>query len=101
MGRSSSLYSIVNFAAFFSFHYYNNYTDENGKRHENITDWSLQKFQTYYNNKKIKKIDIFHYTYAVLHHPTYRQKYEQNLKREFPRLPFYENFQKWVKWEKN
>ncbi|MGB3508723.1 MAG: type ISP restriction/modification enzyme [Microcoleaceae cyanobacterium] len=76
------------------------YYDKNGNRHENITDWSLQKFQTHYNNKKIKKLDIFHYTYAVLHHPTYRQKYEQNLKREFPRLPFYDNFQQWVKWEK-
>ncbi len=73
------------------------YYDKNGNRQENITDWSLQKFQSHYNNKKIKKIDIFHYTYAVLHHPTYRQKYEQNLKREFPRLPFYENFQQWVK----
>ncbi|MEB3342239.1 type ISP restriction/modification enzyme [Okeania sp.] len=73
------------------------YYDENGKRQENITDWSLQKFQTHYNNKRIKKLDIFHYTYAVLHYPTYRQKYEQNLKREFPRLPFYENFQQWVK----
>lgn len=76
------------------------YYDENGNCHENITDWSLQKFQSHYNNKKIKKIDIFYYTYAVLHHPTYRQKYEQNLKREFPRLPFYENFQQWVKWGK-
>lgn len=76
------------------------YYDENGNRHENITDWGLEKFQTHYNNKKIKKLDIFHYTYAVLHHPTYCQKYEQNLKREFPRLPFYENFQQWVKWGK-
>ncbi|NEQ39317.1 MAG: hypothetical protein F6K40_24920 [Okeania sp. SIO3I5] len=76
------------------------YYDENGNRQDNITDWSLEKFQTYYNNKKIKKLDIFHYTYAVLHHPTYRQKYEQNLKREFPRVPFYENFQQWVKWGK-
>ena len=76
------------------------YYDENGNRQENITDWSLQKFQIHYNNKKIKKLDIFHYTYAVLHHPIYRQKYEQNLKREFPRLPFYENFQQWVKWGK-
>lgn len=76
------------------------YYDKNGNCEDNITDWSLQKFQSHYNNKKIKKLDIFHYTYAVLHHPTYRQKYEQNLKREFPRLPFYENFRQWVKWGK-
>jgi predicted helicase len=46
----------------------------------------------------IKKIDIFHYVYAVLHHPGYRKKYELNLKREFPRIPLYDNFPQWVKW---
>ena len=48
----------------------------------------------------ITKLDIFHYTYAVLHHPAYRTKYELNLKREFPRLPFYEDFHQWVSWGK-
>ncbi|MGB3189487.1 MAG: type ISP restriction/modification enzyme [Limnoraphis sp.] len=43
---------------------------------------------------------MFHYTYAVLHHPAYRSKYELNLKREFPRLPFYPNFHQWVNWGK-
>ena len=42
--------------------------------------------------------DIFHYTYAVLHHPAYRASYEINLKREFPRLPFYGDFRQWAKW---
>ena len=50
--------------------------------------------------KAITKLDIFHYTYAVLHHPAYRIKYELNLKREFPRLPFYEDFHKWAAWGK-
>ena len=48
----------------------------------------------------ITKLDIFHYTYAVLHHPAYRTKYELNLKREFPRLPFYEDFHQWAAWGK-
>ncbi|WP_196797219.1 type ISP restriction/modification enzyme [Trichodesmium erythraeum] len=34
--------------------------------------------------KKIKKLKIFYYTYAVFHYPTYRQKYELYLKRKFP-----------------
>jgi predicted helicase len=38
--------------------------------------------------------------YAVLHNPAYRKKYELNLKREFPRIPFYENFFNWSKWGK-
>ena len=32
--------------------------------------------------------DIFHYVYAVLHHPEYRERYAANLKRELPRMPF-------------
>jgi len=36
----------------------------------------------------------------VLHNPAYRQKYAINLKREFPRLPFYDDFQQWAAWGK-
>ena len=72
--------------------------DKEGKREENITDWGLRQFQTHYQNPAITKENIFHYTYAVLHNPPYRQKYEQNLKRDFPRLPFYDNFCQWVEW---
>jgi predicted helicase len=28
----------------------------------------------------------------------YREKYAQNLKREFPRIPFYEDFWRWAGW---
>ena len=41
---------------------------------------------------------VTRYTYAVLHNPAYREKYELNLKREFPRIPFYENFHQWLAW---
>ena len=34
----------------------------------------------------------------MLHHPACRAKYEINLKREFPRLPFYEDFRQWAAW---
>ncbi len=53
------------------------------------------------SNVEITKEDIFHYTYAVLHNPAYRKKYELNLKREFPRIPFYENFFQWRDWGKH
>ena len=33
------------------------------------------------------KRDIFHYVYALLHHPQYREHYAENLKRELPRIP--------------
>jgi predicted helicase/very-short-patch-repair endonuclease len=48
----------------------------------------------------ITKKDIFYYIYAVLHNPKYRSKYELNLKREFPKIPFYDDFYKWVNWGK-
>ena len=41
---------------------------------------------------------IFHYVYAVLHDPLYREKYALNLKREFPRIPFYADFARWAAW---
>jgi predicted helicase len=72
--------------------------DENGNRVDNITDWGLQQFQNHYKDKNLTKLDIFHYTYGVLHNPEYRTKYELNLKRKFPRLPFYDNFSQWVEW---
>jgi len=72
--------------------------DKDGNRLENITDWGLKQFRTHYQDKKIKKQDIFHYVYGVLHHPAYRQKYELNLKRDFPRIPFYKDFDQWANW---
>ena len=74
--------------------------EKNGDRINNITDWGLTQFQTCYSDRTITKEDIFHYTYAVLHHPAYRTKYELNLKREFPRLPFYADFHQWSTWGK-
>jgi len=73
--------------------------DIEGNRHENITNWAWTEFKTHYGIE-LTKMDIFHYVYAVLHHPVYREKYEQNLKREFPRVPFYDDFSQWVEWGK-
>lgn len=46
---------------------------------------------------KIEKWDIFYYTYAILHHPDYREKYAANLKRELPRIPFAPEFWSFAK----
>jgi predicted helicase len=37
--------------------------------------------------------DIFHYIYAVLHSPTYRQRYAEFLKGDFPRVPLTSNIE--------
>lgn len=68
-----------------------------GERIDNITDWALKKFQGRYG-KGVTKDAIFHYCYAVLHDPVYRETYAINLKREFPRIPFYPDFARWVAW---
>ncbi len=68
------------------------YDEDGTNRRENITDWSLAHFRTHYKDNTITKWDIFHYNYGLLHHPNYRKKYEANLKRDLPHIPFAENF---------
>ena len=68
------------------------YNEDGTNRRENITDWALAEFRTHYDDDTITKWDIFHYNYGLLHHPTYREKYEMNLKRDLPHIPFAENF---------
>ncbi len=90
-----------------------------GERIDNITDWSLEQFQKAYKAgavlpsplegegaprgadegyTPITKDAIFHYVYGMLHDPIYRTKYAQNLKRDFPRIPFYPDFWQWAAW---
>lgn len=69
--------------------------DSDGKRQDNITDWAVEEFARR-GASGLTKEDIFHYVYAVLHYPPYREKYAQNLKREFPRIPVYENAKDWA-----
>jgi predicted helicase len=73
----------------FPFHVFD---DDGRNQRDNITDATLVEFRTHYADKKITKWDIFHATYAVLHHPEYRTRYAANLKRELPRIPFPPDF---------
>jgi predicted helicase len=68
------------------------YNEDGTNRTENITDWALSHWQQHYQDKAITKWSIFYYAYALLHHPHYREKYTQNLKRELPRLPLAPKF---------
>ena len=70
------------------------YDEDGTNRRENITDWTLTQFQKHYKDDTITKWDIFHYTYGLLHHPDYRDRYQENLKRDLPHIPFAEDF--WV-----
>lgn len=73
------------------------YDADGGHRRDNVTDWALEQFKARYPQAKITKKDIFHYVYAVLHHPAYRTKYAANLRRELPRIPFAPDFAAFAK----
>ena len=68
------------------------YDEDGSNRRENITDWALDRFRSHYRDDTITKWDIIHYVYGLLHHPSYRDRYQANLKRELPRIPFAPDF---------
>ena len=79
-----------------------------GERVSNITEWGLRRINDHYRQEwgagfderypdGIGAEDIFAYTYAVLHDPVYRHDYRVDLLREFPRLPFYHDFDHWAR----
>ncbi len=73
-------------------------------RIDNITHWAFEQFRKHYQGGRRKlqraftKEAIFHYVYGVLHDPVYRQKYALNLRRSFPRIPYYPDFWQWSDW---
>lgn len=67
---------------------------------DNITAWALNKFIKKYKDKNITKEAIFYYVYSSLHDPNYIEKYKDNLKLSFPRIPFHNDFWKWSNWGK-
>jgi len=67
------------------------YDPDGSNRRENITDWALQEFQAQHG-ASVTKWDIFYYVYGVLHDPTYRTRFADNLKKDLPRIPILPNF---------
>ncbi len=73
-------------------------SNKNETRIPNVKIESVNQFVdklglTFTNEKEITKdtfapIDILDYIYAVLHSPTYREKYKEFLKIDFPRVPY-------------
>lgn len=71
------------------------YCYKNGTKIDNITEHGLKVFQEYYkdsNGNKIKKMDIFDYVYALLHHTGYCEKFDNNLRKYMPRIPLANDF---------
>ncbi len=64
------------------------YIYENGEKKINITDYALKEFKKKYKESATHE-NIFAYCHAVLSSPKYKKKYEENLKTDYPRIPFY------------
>jgi predicted helicase len=64
------------------------YSEDGKERRDNVTAKALTLFQIFYDDAGITREEVFHYVYAVLHHPAYRTRYAENLKRDLPRIPF-------------
>jgi Predicted helicase len=62
------------------------------KKIYNITDDALEHFQKTLNDNSITKEDIFYYVFGVLSIPSYVEKFKNNLTKELPRVPIFENF---------
>ncbi len=52
----------------------------------NISDWSLKKFQEIYS-PDISKSDIWEYLYGVMHAPDWRAQFKNELQKNLPRIP--------------
>ncbi|PIZ19221.1 MAG: N-6 DNA methylase, partial [Deltaproteobacteria bacterium CG_4_10_14_0_8_um_filter_43_12] len=64
------------------------------ERTSNLTDKFLQAIRESLGSEPTPE-EIFYYIYAVLYSPTYRKRYEEFLKIDFPRIPMpadYESF---------
>ena len=61
-------------------------------RIDNISDTALNAFRKHYRDNTITKDAIFDYVYGVLHVPSYREQFANDLSKEIPRIPFAPDF---------
>lgn len=71
-------------------------------RRDAITDAGLGYFRKAYGEegKGITKEDLFYYIYGLLHSPEYRNRYEDNLRKELPRIPAVKKFTDFMSFSK-
>ena len=66
-------------------------TDES-ERIDNISDTALCNFREHYGDNTITKDDIFDYVYGILHAPSYREEFANDLSKMIPRIPYAPDF---------
>ena len=80
-------------------------------RRDAINDAALTAFRKTYTDQRgsrISKENLFYYVYGVLHSPEYKTRFEADLKKQLPRIPFARDFwafssagQELAKWHLN
>jgi predicted helicase len=71
---------------------FNQNVDAKFQRKDAITNDSLAYFQSAYPGANVQKEDIFYYVYGLLHSDEYRERYSDNLSKQFPRIPRMKEF---------
>lgn len=66
--------------------------DEAPDRIDNISDTALRSFCKHYKDNTITKDDIFDYVYGILHAPSYREEFANDLSKMIPRIPYAPDF---------
>jgi len=61
-------------------------------RRDAIAASALAVFRKTYADDSISKEDLFYYIYGVLHSPEYKTRFEADLKKQLPRIPFARDF---------
>jgi predicted helicase len=61
-------------------------------RRDAITDAALIEFCKTYKDDGIGKEDLFYYVYGILHSPEYKTRFEADLKKQLPRIPYAKDF---------
>jgi predicted helicase len=62
-----------------------------------VSDDYLTFTRNFYGKSNISVDEVFHYVYGVLHLPSYREKFKNNLLKELPRIPLLKSFQHFQK----
>ena len=65
---------------------------EPSERQPNLNTELVRKLAEAYGEEPSPE-DVFHYVYAVLYAPSYREKYAEFLRIDFPRIPFTSNYE--------
>ena len=71
--------------------------DDNGNddppdRIDNISDTALRAFREHYRDDSITKDMIFDYIYGILHVPSYREQFANDLSKVLPHIPYAPDF---------